>query len=90
MWNFAGGPVEQFSHKVQVLREHCAAIGRETSEIELSVQVYVNYDDLDATVQTVQQFVDAGATHLVLNLRYPYPERIVARLAEEVVPRIRL
>ena len=89
VWNFAGGPVEQFSHKVGVLREHCAATGRSPNEIELSVQVGVNYDDLDATVQAVQQFVDAGATHLVLNLRYPYPERIVARLAEQVVPRIR-
>jgi F420-dependent oxidoreductase-like protein len=89
VWNFAGGPVETFTHKIGVLREHCAAIGRDPAEIELSVQIYVNYDDLDATVQTVQQFVDAGATHLVLNLRYPYPDGIVARLAEEVVPRIR-
>jgi hypothetical protein len=40
-------------------------------------------------VQAVQGYVDAGATHLILNLRYPYPENIVARLAEEVVPRIR-
>ena len=34
-------------------------------------------------------YVDAGATHLILNLRYPYPENIVARLAEEVVPKVR-
>jgi hypothetical protein len=33
--------------------------------------------------------VDAGATHLILNLRPPYPAGIVARLAEEVVPRVR-
>jgi len=72
-----------------VLREHCAAVGRDPAEIELSVQVLVNYDDLDATVQTVQGYVDAGATHLILNMRYPYPQGIVARLAEEVVPKIR-
>ena len=89
VWNFAGGPVETFTHKVGVLHEHCAAIGRDPSEIELSVQLPVNYDSLDETTANVQRFVDAGATHLILNLRFPYPEGIVGRLAEEVVSRIR-
>jgi hypothetical protein len=30
-----------------------------------------------------------GATHLVLMLTYPYPDEIVARLADEVVAKIR-
>jgi F420-dependent oxidoreductase-like protein len=89
IWNFAGGPVENFTHKVGVLRQHCQAIGRDPAAIELSVQLPVAYDDLDGTVQTVQRFVDAGATHIILNLRPPYPDGIVARLAEEVVPHIR-
>ena len=89
VWNFAGGPVETFKHKVEVLHGHCAAVGRDPSAIRLSVQVPVNYDDLGATVQATQGYVDAGATHLVLNLRYPYPDGIATRLAEEVVPRVR-
>ena len=75
-------------HKVDVLREHCAAVGRDPAEIELSMQIPVDYDDLAGTAATVQSFVDAGATHLILNLRYPYPDGIVARLADEVVPRV--
>src|SRR5215210_5582786 len=70
VWNFAGGSTETFSHKVAVLHQHCADIGRDPSAIELSVQVAVNYDDLQATTESVQRFVDAGATHLILNLRY--------------------
>src|SRR5207249_7713184 len=70
VWNFAGGPVETFKHKVEVLHGHCAAVGRDPSAIRLSVQVPVNYDDLGATVQATQGYADAGATHLVLNLRY--------------------
>lgn len=89
IWNFAGGPVESFTHKLGVLREHCAAVGRDPEEIELSVQVPVVYDNLAETVATTQRFVDAGATHLVLNLRHPYPPGIVTRLAEEVVPNVR-
>ncbi len=88
IWNFAGGPVETFTHKVEVLHGHCAAVGRDPEAIELSVQVPVQYDDFDATVATVQGYVDAGATHLILNLRPPYPEGIVARLAEAVIPRV--
>jgi len=88
IWNFAGGPVETFAHKVDVLRGHCATVGRDPEAIELSVQVPVQYDDLDATVTTVQGYVDAGATHLILNLRPPYPAGIVARLAEAVIPRV--
>ncbi len=33
--------------------------------------------------------LDAGATHLILNLRPPYPAGIVRRLADEVVPAVR-
>jgi len=54
VWNFAGGPVENFD-----------------------------------TVENLRRFVDAGAPHLILNLRSPYPEGIVTRLAEEVVARVR-
>jgi len=89
VWNFAGGTVETFKHKVKVLHEHCAAVGRDPAEIALSIQSVVNPDDLQSTIDTVQSFVDAGVTHVVLNLRPPYPERIVTRLAEEVVPKIR-
>ena len=88
VWNFAGGPVETFKHKVAILHDHCTTAGRNADEIKLSVQLAVNYDDLDATTQSVQEFVDAGATHLLLNLRYPYPDGIVTRLAEQIIPQI--
>ena len=89
IWNAAGGTPEVFRHKVAVLHGHCATVGRDPDDIELSVQVAVNYDDLAATTQAVQGFVDAGATHIVLNLRPPFPAGIVTRLAEEVIPKIR-
>jgi alkanesulfonate monooxygenase SsuD/methylene tetrahydromethanopterin reductase-like flavin-dependent oxidoreductase (luciferase family) len=89
IWNFGGGAVEEFRRKIAILHTHCAEVGRDPATIELSVQMPVHYDDLEETVQTVQRYVDAGATHLILNLRYPYPEGIVTRLAEEVVPRVR-
>jgi F420-dependent oxidoreductase-like protein len=88
VWNFGGGDPEQFKHKVKVLREHCAAIGRDPSEIALSIQTQVFPDDIQKTIDTVQGLVDVGATHLILNLRPPIPDGIVARVAEEVIPKI--
>ena len=90
IWNFANGPVELFVHKQNVLRGHCEAVGRDFSEITLSIQPRVNYDDLDETVANVQQFVDAGARHIALTLLPPYPAWIIRRLAEDVIPRITL
>ena len=89
IWNASGNDVAVFRHKLQVLHEHCAAVGRNPTDIELSVQARINYDDLGATVADLQPLVDAGATHLVLMLTYPYPDDIVARLAAEVVDRVR-
>jgi biopolymer transport protein ExbD len=89
VWNSTPTDVEQFQHKVRVLHEHCAAVGRDPEQIELSVQTRINYDDLPATVATLQPLVEAGATHIILMLLYPYPEGIVERLAEEVVAKVR-
>jgi hypothetical protein len=72
---------------VRVLHDHCAAVGRDPAEITLSVQTAVNYDDLPATVGQLRPLVDAGATHLILMLSYPYPDGVVARLADQVVGR---
>jgi F420-dependent oxidoreductase-like protein len=88
VWNAPGNDVEVFRHKVRVLHEHCITVGRDPKEIELSVQTRVNYDDLPATVATLQPLVEAGATHLVLMLNYPYPDGIVEQLAGEVVGRV--
>lgn len=88
VWNFAGGPAEEFKRKMGLLHDYCREIGRDPSAIQPSVQVAVNYDDLTATTQAVQRYVDVGATHIILNLRYPYPAGIVERLADEVVPKI--
>ncbi|HZR40881.1 MAG TPA: LLM class F420-dependent oxidoreductase [Ktedonobacteraceae bacterium] len=85
IWNFAGGTPEVFQHKNKVLDEHCAAIGRDPATIARSIQPVVTPNDLNATRELVQSYITAGANHIVLNLRYPYPEGIVHRLAEEVI-----
>jgi len=88
VWNHAGSSVEEFSHKVRVLHEHCLAVGRDPGEIVLSCQHRIRPDDLSASIGEIQRFVAAGATHVVLILPAPYPDGIVSRVAEEVIAHI--
>ncbi len=89
VWNFVAGPIDVFQHKLEVLKGHCAAVGRDFDDIVLSTQVRVDSDDLDSARERTQTFIDAGVTHFVYTLSYPYPEDIVARLADEVVGAVR-
>lgn len=88
VWNFNGRDVDTFKHKLGVLHKHCADVGRDPSEIQPSIQIPIDPDDLESAVKETQSFVDAGVTHIVLNLRVPYPDGIATRLAEEVVPKV--
>lgn len=84
IWNFVGGSVETFNHKREVLAGHCVAIGRDPSTIELSIQTLVNYENPAETRDQIRPYIEAGATHIILNLRAPYPEGIVERIAKEI------
>jgi F420-dependent oxidoreductase-like protein len=84
VWNFVGGDIETFHHKMEVLDGYCAEIGRNPAAIRRSVQFPINPSELSAARETVRSYIEAGANHLILNLRYPYPEGIVRRLASEI------
>ncbi len=85
IWNFVGGSIEEFRHKNEILNQHCATIGRDPAEIARSIQCLTNYNNLAKTAAGIRPYIEAGATHIALNLRAPYPEHIVQRLAEEIV-----
>lgn len=85
IWNCVGENVENFKQKSAILDTHCVAVGRDPQAIQRSVQLYMNPDDLASSRKLVHDFIEAGATHVILNLRYPYPDRIVHRLDEEIV-----
>jgi alkanesulfonate monooxygenase SsuD/methylene tetrahydromethanopterin reductase-like flavin-dependent oxidoreductase (luciferase family) len=85
IWNFVAGSVEDFKHKNAVLDQHCAAIGRDPATIQRSIQPLADPTDWQGTRERVRGFIDAGATHIILNLRPPYPQNIARSLVTEVV-----
>jgi F420-dependent oxidoreductase-like protein len=85
IWNCVGSDLENFKQKSAILDSHCAAIGRDPQAIQRSVQLMVNPTNMQATRNEVRSFIEAGATHLIMNLRMPYPDGIVHRIDEELV-----
>jgi alkanesulfonate monooxygenase SsuD/methylene tetrahydromethanopterin reductase-like flavin-dependent oxidoreductase (luciferase family) len=47
MWN-GMGPLDVVAHKVDVLREHCAAVGRDFAEIEMTLGIKATIRDTEA------------------------------------------
>ena len=69
IWNYPGPPSPEFRQRDRVLREHCAAIGRDSTEITRSMQTIVRCDDPAAPAAAralLLEMIDAGVTHIVL------------------------
>lgn len=88
IWNYSGGELDVFRHKVDVLKNHCEAVGRDFAEIELSAQRKLDLSNVDESIREIQSFVDAGVTHMVLYLSPPYKVGELTRAAEEILSRI--
>ena len=52
MWN-AMGPLEVMAHKIEVLRGHCDAVGRDIAEIEFTLGVKFTIRDTEAEADRV-------------------------------------
>jgi alkanesulfonate monooxygenase SsuD/methylene tetrahydromethanopterin reductase-like flavin-dependent oxidoreductase (luciferase family) len=92
VWNyprFPLGTVEEFQQKNRVLDGYCAAIERDPASLARSVQIIIDpRENPAATRQVVQDFIAAGATHLVLGPRV-LDEGIAHWLSEEIIEPVR-
>jgi alkanesulfonate monooxygenase SsuD/methylene tetrahydromethanopterin reductase-like flavin-dependent oxidoreductase (luciferase family) len=88
IWNVPGPPhnsVEYLRERARVLDGHCAAVGRDPGEITRSTQIIVSYDDPAQSRADILRLIDAGVTHVVLNLRTPFPEGVATWAAESII-----
>ena len=73
IWN-SFGPPETYHRKSAVLNRLCAESGRDPTEIERSVLL------MPTDIDYLDQYVEAGATHIIVTLPEPWDLTIVERL----------
>lgn len=78
MWNAVTNDPDVFRRKQQILDGWCARVGRDPEQIERSV-LYEQEQVADPSA-----FVAAGARHLILQWRHPFPLEPIGELQERL------
>jgi F420-dependent oxidoreductase-like protein len=86
IWNIIPASVAEFARKSAILDAHCVAVGRDPHTIERSVQVVADLAQPDEVQQSLRGYINAGATHLILELQPPFTSGVVNRLADNLIP----
>ncbi|HEX9766454.1 MAG TPA: LLM class F420-dependent oxidoreductase [Nitriliruptorales bacterium] len=73
LWN-GFGPASEFARRNAILDDHCADVGRDPSEVERTVLIGPH------EVEAHEDFLGAGATHLILSSPPPFDTTPLARL----------
>jgi F420-dependent oxidoreductase-like protein len=82
-WNYPGGPVEQFAAKLEVLRGHCADVGRDVSEITVSTHLR---GEIPEIVEQAQRYRDAGLDLGIVYLQPPHTPAVLGDIAAALEP----
>jgi F420-dependent oxidoreductase-like protein len=90
VWN-ASSTLDELPHKLDVLRRHCDAVGREFSEIRLTVAYFDDpFADVDEYLRTLDLYAALGFDTINTGPwpGNPDPAGWVKRLGDEVIPRL--
>jgi F420-dependent oxidoreductase-like protein len=86
-WNFPGGDADTFAKKRDVLHEHCAALGRDPSELITSTHLRLGDDgDTAALARTAEQFAAVGLDLGIVYLPPPHTPAVLEPIAEALAP----
>jgi hypothetical protein len=77
--------------KLAVLRDHCDRLGRPYDEIERTVLTGIDLDNesTDSTVERFGQLGEAGAQHIIFNVRGVADTSRLERIGAEIFPQLR-
>jgi F420-dependent oxidoreductase-like protein len=88
--NVFGAP-PMLQRKFEILREHCAAVGRDPEAIERTTLQNVNLAT-ESPARVVDRFgelADAGAQHVIIAVRDVHDVSHLERIGREVIPELR-
>lgn len=84
-WNLPGGGPEVLRHKIGVLHEHCADVGRDPADIEVSVKVKADGDPGEFA-DLAAEYRQAGAQHVIAQFGAPFDPARLGKLAQRLAP----
>ena len=72
-WNLPFASPDQFKRKQEILLQHCEAVGRDSGEIECSVQIALSADaSMTETLALTRGLQEVGVDTVIYSLRPPY------------------
>ncbi len=91
IWNSTVSDVDELTHKIDVLRRHCDAVGRDPGEIRKTVGVFADpFEDTDGYLKTVERYAGLGVE--MINVGpipgNPDPVGFIHRLGDHLIPKI--
>jgi F420-dependent oxidoreductase-like protein len=81
--------VEALRHKLDVLRQHCADVGRDYDSIIKTAVGGIVDTSTDAILMTCRDLAELGFSHVIFNTPDIYDITAIARLGREVLPIVR-
>jgi F420-dependent oxidoreductase-like protein len=86
-WNVPAASPDVLAHKLEVLHRHCADVGRDPKDIEVSVQVRSGRDP-SAIADEAATLVEAGAQHVIVGFRAPFDPSPLEPIAHAIAARL--
>jgi F420-dependent oxidoreductase-like protein len=88
VWSAMSATMEEFHETRARLMQYCEAIGRDPGTLECLAGFRINPSDTDfrQARETARSFIEAGVTHIVMNIVECFQqEEVIARLVGEVM-----
>jgi F420-dependent oxidoreductase-like protein len=86
--NVMSPDLETLEHKLQVLRGHCEAVGRDFDSIEITTSLMGDATDVDATLERCQQLAKLGVRTVFTRAASERPLDLVERIGKDLLPRL--
>lgn len=88
VWNIGGGELDRVRELISMFEDACGAVGRNPSEIRLSIQERFDGGDRQKLIESCARYHELGITEQVIYLAGERPEAVGAVVAE-ALPELR-